>query len=719
MTTVLYQLQLLFPVAPSGKCRGLRTARKLRNHRREQKWHDKQYKKAHLGTALKANPFGGASHAKGIVLEKVGVEAKQPNSAIRKCVRVQLIKNGKKITAFVPNDGCLNFIEENDEVLVAGFGRKGHAVGDIPGVRFKVVKVANVSLLALYKGKKERPSSGSDSADSSIIFTAVRHGNEKLLKEICVGQKEKFSQTDSRGWTPLHEAAAQSNQTILELTFKASGSRSVELQTLSGQTPLLLAVEQGLIENASFLLKHGAQPDTQDHNQDSALFVAIRSDRCDLVKLLLLRGSRVNQEGCHGRRPLHEASRLGKAVLVTLLLQAGAQPDPRSHYGLTPLALAAQAGHLEVVETLLRRGADVLSQAQDEASILYEASASGDPAVISLLLEFGADANVAKLTGHMPIHRVAHRGHLEALKLLIPVTSVGDVNDSGMSPLHSAAAGGHTHCIKALLDAGYDPNYMLHPWIRRSYDDERKSALFFAVSNNDLPSAKLLLEAGAMANQDAVKCLQVALRLGNYDLINLLLRFGANVNYYSRINTTHFPSALQYALKDEVVLRMLCNYGYDVERCFDCPYGNGSHVPDDYEGWSNTVIKDTMSYQKVKTHTRVCLPVQFCEVITVSWLKHLSGHMVLILLDYVDHVTLCSKLKAAVMEQRQWPDICRLQENARCLQHLCRLRIRRCLGRLRLRSPVFMSFLPLPGRLKDYVLYREHDLYSRQSNTPG
>ncbi|EPY79012.1 ribosomal protein S28ue-like protein [Camelus ferus] len=132
---------------------------KLRSHRRDQKWHDKQYKKAHLGTALKANPFGGASHAKGIVLEKVGVEAKQPNSAIRKCVRVQLIKNGKKITAFVPNDGCLNFIEENDEVLVAGFGRKGHAVGDIPGVRFKVVKVANVSLLALYKGKKERPRS--------------------------------------------------------------------------------------------------------------------------------------------------------------------------------------------------------------------------------------------------------------------------------------------------------------------------------------------------------------------------------------------------------------------------------------------------------------------------------------------------------------------------------------------------------------------------------
>ncbi|XP_037591468.1 40S ribosomal protein S23-like [Cebus imitator] len=142
-----------------GQCSGLRTAKKLRSHQGHQKWHDKHYKKAHLGTALKANAFGGASPAKGILLEKLGVEAKQPNSAIVKCVRVQPTKNGRKITAFVPRDSCLNFIEEKDEVLVAGFGRKGHAVGDIPGVRFKFVRVASVSLLPPSKGKKERPRS--------------------------------------------------------------------------------------------------------------------------------------------------------------------------------------------------------------------------------------------------------------------------------------------------------------------------------------------------------------------------------------------------------------------------------------------------------------------------------------------------------------------------------------------------------------------------------
>jgi small subunit ribosomal protein S23e len=46
----------------------------------------------------------------------MGIEAKQPNSAVRKCVRVLLKKNGKKISAFVPGDGCLNYLNENDEV---------------------------------------------------------------------------------------------------------------------------------------------------------------------------------------------------------------------------------------------------------------------------------------------------------------------------------------------------------------------------------------------------------------------------------------------------------------------------------------------------------------------------------------------------------------------------------------------------------------------------
>jgi small subunit ribosomal protein S12 len=106
----------------------------------------------------KANPLEGAPQARGIVLEKVGIESKQPNSAVRKCVRVQLIKNGKSVTAFLPRDGALNFVDEHDEVIIGGIGgAMGGAMGDIPGVRWQVFKVNGVSLNELVLGRKEKP----------------------------------------------------------------------------------------------------------------------------------------------------------------------------------------------------------------------------------------------------------------------------------------------------------------------------------------------------------------------------------------------------------------------------------------------------------------------------------------------------------------------------------------------------------------------------------
>ena len=106
----------------------------------------------------KADPLQGAPQAKGIVVEKVGVEAKQPNSGIRKCVRVQLIKNGRQVTALAPGNLAISFIDEHDEVMVEGIGgRMGRSYGDIPGVRYKVIQVNGVSLDEMVRGRKEKP----------------------------------------------------------------------------------------------------------------------------------------------------------------------------------------------------------------------------------------------------------------------------------------------------------------------------------------------------------------------------------------------------------------------------------------------------------------------------------------------------------------------------------------------------------------------------------
>jgi small subunit ribosomal protein S12 len=133
-------------------------AKKLKDERHKSRWKNPDYIRRVLKLKQKHDPLEGSPQASGIVLEKVGVEAKQPNSAIRKCVRVQLIKNGRQVSAFAPRNKAITFIAEHDEVLIEGIGgRKGRSYGDIPGVRYKVIKVNNVSLDELVRGRKEKP----------------------------------------------------------------------------------------------------------------------------------------------------------------------------------------------------------------------------------------------------------------------------------------------------------------------------------------------------------------------------------------------------------------------------------------------------------------------------------------------------------------------------------------------------------------------------------
>jgi len=138
--------------------KGQFAARKLKRKRQKFRWSDAYYKRRMLQLAKKVDPLEGAPMARGIVLEKVGIESRQPNSAVRKCVRVQLIKNGKIVTAFLPGDGALLFVDEHDEVIIERIGGpEGRAYGDLPGVRFRVVKVNGVSLIELLRGRKQKP----------------------------------------------------------------------------------------------------------------------------------------------------------------------------------------------------------------------------------------------------------------------------------------------------------------------------------------------------------------------------------------------------------------------------------------------------------------------------------------------------------------------------------------------------------------------------------
>lgn len=141
----------------SNKSRGLNAGKKLKERRAQARWLKSTYVRRILRLKRKSDPLKGSSQAKAIVLEKRELEAKQPNSAMRKCVFVQLIKNGRQITAFAPGNEAIKKIDEHDEVIIECIGgARGRSKGDLPGVRWQVIKVNDQSLTALVHGKIEK-----------------------------------------------------------------------------------------------------------------------------------------------------------------------------------------------------------------------------------------------------------------------------------------------------------------------------------------------------------------------------------------------------------------------------------------------------------------------------------------------------------------------------------------------------------------------------------
>jgi len=124
--------------------------------RKAKRWKKLSYKRRILRLKLKKDPLEGACQARGLVLAKRGIEQKQPHSGIIKAVRVQLLKNGKEITAFVPKTGAIDLINEHDEVIVEGLGgSQGGPVGSMWGVSWKVIKVNKQPLQVLRMQKKK------------------------------------------------------------------------------------------------------------------------------------------------------------------------------------------------------------------------------------------------------------------------------------------------------------------------------------------------------------------------------------------------------------------------------------------------------------------------------------------------------------------------------------------------------------------------------------
>lgn len=264
----------------------------------------------------------------------------------------------------------------------------------------------------------------------------------------------------------------------------------------------------------------------------SGICPAVRSEVADAVMLgdkpavraLLEKKADVNATQVDGTTALHWAVQANDLEMTEMLLKAGARVSAANHLGATPMLLAAMNGSAAILERLVLAGADPnmpLSQTADTA--LMMAARTGKVDAVRVLLDHGAKVNAKETWGGTTalMWAVSER-HPEVAKLL--VERGADVNaKSNFVP--SASGRGFEGTAPVAPKSNQTTEEFASGWM---------TPLLFAARENDLESARVLIQAGADVNAvggDAKDALGLALFDGSYDVASLLIDSHANVNH--------------------------------------------------------------------------------------------------------------------------------------------------------------------------------------------
>uniref|UniRef100_A0A3Q0T301 Ankyrin repeat and SOCS box containing 2b n=1 Tax=Amphilophus citrinellus TaxID=61819 RepID=A0A3Q0T301_AMPCI len=541
------------------------------------------------------------------------------------------------------------------------------------------------------RGDRRRGDNQSDGAsepeDVDPVVCAIKRGDVETVRNLTASSHWALKENKD-GWIPLHDAACLGQPECLKTLLRGIYS-----------TVLFFPV---------YFLEHcrSRLPCCLLCLADSIFCVsaACELENVDIVNLLLSYGATVNQRCAQGWTALHEAVSRNNTEICEILLRAGAAINPSNTYTIAPLIVAAQQGQMRAMCYLIEKGADVNIQTCDGVTALYEASKNGHNEIVALLLTKNADANKPTSSGLLPLHIAAQHGHDKIVSLLVSVTSRARLRHSWISPLHLAAEHNRHTVAAVLLKTGADVNATLPHSHSIKYDDRRATPLYFAIASGSTKTAEVLLNAGASLSLDPVSPLLMAVSRGCISSVSLLLERGADVNASIPTCTTAFPVLVALCLNKLPLLKCLLDNGCDALSCFACTYGSGPHPA--VRGSSIiTVGSNGYAVQNGSMLPRNCSEppeaiTQFCEWISIPVMSKWTGPIIDLLLEYVGHVQLCSKLTELLHSHEEWHIVEKKLLSPRPLLHLCRLRIRTQMGRYRLRS---ITSLPLPNRLIRYL----------------
>lgn len=400
-----------------------------------------------------------------------------------------------------------------------------------------------------------------DMHGQAALHVAARLGQAQLVKVLLDAGADP-DLADGDGWTPLRAASWGGHTEVVELLV-ARGC-ALDSTDQEGRTALRAASWSGHEDIVRILVTHGAQINLTDHEGRTALIAAAYMGHAEIVEHLLDNGANVNHADADGRTALSVAalcapSNHGYATVVSILLDRGAGVDHQDREGMTPLLVAAFEGHRDVCELLLEYEADVDHCDHTGRTPLWAAASMGHAPVVALLLFWGCCIDTMDQEGRTVLSVAAAQGCVEVVRLLLDRGLDEQHRDnSGWTPLHYAAFEGHQEVCEALLEAGARVD---------ETDNEGKGALTLAAQGGHTALVSTLLgKHHAPCDQrphDGKTALRLAALEGHYDVVQLLLVHGADINSKDADGrSTLYVLALDNRL---AMAKYLVSQGADVE----------------------------------------------------------------------------------------------------------------------------------------------------------
>lgn len=390
------------------------------------------------------------------------------------------------------------------------------------------------------------------------------------------------------GNTSLHYAASRGHLGIL--MFLIPQFTQVDCKDIPGNTPFHRAIENAQFDAATLLLKNKADINATDFNKNSALHLALTSQKPEEgLSFLLQNGASSNIKNNFGNTPLHLVISLNLSPsLVLLLINQKSDVEARNKLGNTPLLEAVKEKNKVIIGDLLAAGANPfainnqddsplsiavkmgtetlsmlisdknVNQRDDQGNTaLHQVVSLGDyPKAVLYLLSLGANPNERNKWGMTPLHLSINRQSLAVAQLLVK-------NDGD---LYIADNIGTTPLMLAFKSQPLFIDQFFNGDVLEKIDSSKNTPIFHAIFLNNLPVIQVMVKKGAslkVQNLSGSTPLHEAVKSGNYAVVDYLLKSGASVSAIDNLGNTPLHNLVYW---DSIEIgELLISYGASID----------------------------------------------------------------------------------------------------------------------------------------------------------